>query len=465
MTKNSYDLAVIGAGPGGYVAAIRAAQLGLKTVCIEKESSLGGTCLNVGCIPSKALLQSTEHYDFLQKFSGVHGIDCEGLSFKLPVMMERKSQIVKGLVDGIAALFKKNGVTHIHGAASFTSQNTIEIKNSTGTESITADKFILATGSEPIALPFLPFDEKSIVSSTGALSLNDVPKKLVVVGAGVIGVELASVYKRLGADVTVVEMLDQICVAMDGAVSKSLLQVLKKQGITFLLGAKVVEAKLNASSASIFVEHENSKKELIADLILVAVGRRPYTKGLNLQTIGVDISAKGFVTVDAGFRTSMPNIYAIGDVIEGPMLAHRASEEGYALAEILAGHACHINYISIPNVIYTHPEAAAVGLTEEEARRYGLPLSIGICYFKGNPRARCSGDTEGFVKVIGDKSSGRLVGMHMIGSHVSEMIGEGVIALDKGATLQDIADASHAHPTLSEAIKEACLNALSRAVH
>lgn len=456
-----YDVCVIGSGPGGYVAAIRAAQLGLNTVCVEKGSALGGTCLNVGCIPSKALLQSSEYYDLMRHEMEQHGIQCKDVSLDFDKMMQRKEATVKGLTQGIAGAFKKNKVEHIQGAAKFITPNTVEVDG----KQIESKHFILATGSEPIPLPFLPFDEKVVVSSTGALSLKKIPKKMIVIGAGVIGVELASVYNRLGSEVVIIEMLDKICPAMDDAVSKMLLQILKKQGLNFHLGAKVKSGNATSEGVSLEVETDGQITTFEADVCLVAVGRRPYTKNLGLDTIGVEVNAKGFVQVDQRFQTSVPHVFAIGDLIEGPMLAHKASEEGIAVAEIIAGKTARLNYLTIPNVIYTHPEVAAVGFTESEAKGLGLELLIGICSFKANPRARCSGYTEGMVKVIGDKKSGRLLGMHIIGPHASELIAEGVVALEKKMTLQEIASTPHAHPTLSEAVMEASQQALGISIH
>lgn len=453
-----YDVAVIGAGPGGYVAAIRAAQLGLKVVCIEKERSLGGTCLNVGCIPSKTLLHTTEYYAWLRDHGQELGIICPESSLDFLAMMQRKEKVVQGLVEGIAGLFKRYGVKTLLGNAHFIDAHKLEVTHSDGVQQVEADSFILATGSEPIPLPFAKFDEKVILSSTGALSLTAIPKKMVVIGGGVIGVELASVYNRLGTEVVVIEMLNSICPAMDEAVSKALLQSLKKQGMSFHLGAKVSEIKQLPNHAGASVTFE-PKEQLHADVVLVCVGRRPYSQGLGLSEIGVGMQ-RGFVAVDANFRSNLSHIYAIGDLIDGPMLAHRASEEGRVVADIIAGKASAINYMAIPNVIYTHPEAAAVGLTEKEARDMGLNIVVGMSSFKGNPRARCNGDMEGFVKVIGAGPDQSLVGMHILGSQASELIAEGVIAIEKRATLKEIADAPHAHPTLSEAIKEACEQAL-----
>lgn len=456
MEKSSYQVVVIGSGPGGYVAAIRSAQLGLKTLCIEKMPTLGGTCLNVGCIPSKALLQSTEYYEFLDRAAKEHGIEAQGLSCNFGQMMQRKEGIVKGLVEGIAGLFKGNKVDRLQGEVCFKGPNIIEVARGKERQEVQADNIIIATGSEPIALPFLSFNEKNIVSSTGALSLPTIPKKMLVVGAGAIGLELASVYNRLGTHITVIEMLDRVTPGMDLAVSKQLLQILKKQGMEFFLGAKVTEGTASKQGVDLAIEYEKQKVKLQGDIVLVAVGRRPYSKGLNLEAAGIALSPKGFITVDSNFRTSTQNIFAIGDIIEGPMLAHRASHEGTAAAEIIAGMHPHVNYMAIPNVIYTHPEAASVGFTESEAREAGLEIKIGTSFFRGNARARCSGDTDGFVKVIAGSSSGTLLGMHIIGPHASEMIGEGVIAIEKRASVEDIANAPHAHPTLSEAIMEAC---------
>ncbi len=460
MEQLNFDVAVIGSGPGGYVAAIRAAQLGLKTVCIEKESSLGGTCLNVGCIPSKALLQSSEQYAWMVHHAKEHGINAQEIRIDFPQMMRRKATIVQGLTQGISELFKSNRVQHIVGQGCFVSSHELEIRQQQKSSSVTATYFILATGSEPVSLPFLPFDEELVLSSTGALSMSQIPKSLLVVGGGVIGVELASVYQRLGTQVTVVEMLERICVGMDEAVSKALLQILQRQGIQFLLGAKVTNATMDHANrkSGMTVQHLKEEKQLEADCILVAVGRRPYIQGLGLETIGVALD-RGFVRVDLDFRTTLPHIYAIGDLIEGPMLAHRASEEGYAVAEQIAGNALHINYMAIPNVIYTHPEAAAVGLTEEDALRTKIALAVGTASFRVNPRARCYGDTDGFIKLIGGGKEKRLIGMHILGPQASELIHTGMLAIQQGLSLADLAHAPFAHPTLSEAIQEAARKA------
>ncbi|MEI8365014.1 MAG: dihydrolipoyl dehydrogenase [Parachlamydiaceae bacterium] len=455
MKNYDFNVLVIGSGPGGYIAALRAAELGLSVACVEKMDALGGTCLNVGCIPSKALLHSSAVYERIKKMGAEEGVTVKDVAFDLTAMMKRKDGVVKGLNEGIAFQFKKLGVVSIRGNAAFVDAHTIEVQG----KRITADNFIVATGSEPIALPFLPFDEKYIVSSTGALSLGSVPKKMLVIGAGAIGVELASVYSRLGCAVSVVEMLDTITPAMDATLCKHLQQMLKKQGIEFYLQAKVKGGVVKNEAINLIVEYEAKESILTADVVLVAVGRRPYITGLGLEAIGITPSPKGFIPIDQNFRTFLPHIFALGDVVEGPMLAHRASHEGVAVANLIGGVASQINYVSIPNVIYTHPEAASVGFTETEARSAGFNISVGMSHFRANGRARCIGETEGFVKIIGDLATGRLLGMHILGAEASEMIAEGVIALDMKTSVADMGNACHPHPTLSEAISEACKDA------
>lgn len=463
--SNMYDVVVIGAGPGGYVAAIRATQLGLKTACIEKDT-VGGTCLNVGCIPSKALLKSTELYHTALQDGKELGLVFDGLTFDFTQIMKRKSEIVLGLVNGVTGALKKNKVDSIKGYARFINPNSVEVTNGNEKTIIEAKNFIIATGSESISLPFLPCDEKKVLTSTGALSLKEIPKKMIVIGAGVIGVELASVFKRLGTEVTIIEMLPEICFGLDETISKTFLQILKKQGLNFHLEAKVKSGKVSDSKVTLEVILKNNETlELDADVVLVAVGRKAFSHGLNLETIGIALTDKKMIFVNERFQTTIPHIYALGDVIEGPMLAHKASIEGVAVAEIIAGKKPEVNYLCIPNVIYTHPEVASVGLTEAEAKTLNLELLIGTCPFKANPRARCIGFTEGLVKIIGEKKTGRLLGLHIIGQEASELIGEGVIALEKKATLEDIASSPHAHPTLSEAILEASENALQKAIH
>lgn len=456
-----YDVVVIGAGPGGYVAAIRASQLGLKVACIEKEKTLGGTCLNVGCIPSKTLLQTSESFAWIQKEAKSQGIVTESPHLNFETMMARKDSVVKGLVEGVAYQFKKNKIDWISGTASFINPNKIKV----GEKEIEGNTFILASGSEPISLPFLPFDETKILSSTGALSLKSVPKKMLVIGAGSIGLEMASVYQRLGSQVTVVEMLDRVCPALDPLISRQLLVSLKKQGLEFFLPAKVLKG--GTDQEGVYLDIHDGKQEITlkADVVLVAVGRRPFTKGLQLENAQLSTNSKGMIAVDSQFRTQVPHIYAIGDLIDGPMLAHKASDEGIAVAELIAGHKTHIDYMTIPNVVYTEPEAAAVGLTETEAKEMKLEIFTGTAFYKGNARARCMGTQEGVAKVIGEKKSGLLLGLHLLAPHASEMIGEGVIAITKRMTVAELAKASHAHPSLSEAIKEAAEAALGYAIH
>lgn len=454
---DSYDVIVIGSGPGGYVAAIRATQLGLKTACVEKYPVLGGTCLNVGCIPSKCLLQSSELYTQIKHEGKTHGVEADP-KVNFPQMMKRKGEVVNGFNGGIQALFKKNKVTQITGLATFKDPHTITVDG----KEITGKNFILATGSKPTPLPFLPFDEEKVLSSTGALALKEVPKKMIVVGAGIIGVELGSVYSRLGAEVHFVEFLDSICPTLDPAISKALQQVLTKQGLTFQLSSKVASAEVSSSGVSISIEGGDT---LSADKVLVSIGRRPYTEGLGLETLQITPDQRGFVPIDANFRTSHSHIYAIGDIVNGPMLAHKASEEGVAVAELIAGKQPHIEYIAIPSVVYTHPEVGAVGLTEPEAKERGLSIKTAQFPFKANSRARCSGNDFGFVKLIACKKTDRLLGAHIISAHAGELIAEATLALETRACTQDLASTCQAHPTLSEALKEAALALTSKPIH
>lgn len=454
------DLAVIGAGPGGYVAAIRAAQLGLKTVCIEKRKELGGTCLNVGCIPSKALLHSSEFYATLRRHGKELGIETKGLTSNFSQMMKRKEGIVSGFVQGIDGLFKKHKIEKIEGCAKLKSPEEIEVNG----QIIEAKNILLATGSEPVELPFLPFDEKRILSSTGALSLSLVPKKLLIIGAGIIGVELGSVYQRLGSEVHLLEFLDTVCSALDHDLSKALEKSLSQQGMTFHLSHKVLEAKIG-QSVQLITENPQGQQTFEGDAVLVCIGRKPASTDLQLDAVGIETDAKGFIPVDAHFRTSRPTIYAIGDLIDGPMLAHKASEEGVAVAEILAGHRPKIDYLAIPSVAYTSPEAASVGLTEKQARERGLSIQISRFPFKANSRARCASEEEGFVKLLCMKEDNRLVGAHIFGAHASELIAEAALGIRLKATALEIASTPHAHPTLAEAIKEAALALGSGPIH
>lgn len=461
-----YELAIIGAGPGGYVAAIRAAQLGLKFICIDKRETLGGTCLNVGCIPSKSLLESTEIFSHMKEKGKMHGIDYTDLKIDFSQLMERKNKVVKEMVEGIEALFKKNKASYfLQGNVEFINEHCLKITKGVEEKQITADHVLIATGSEPISLPLLNFDECQVISSTGALQLKKVPICLIVIGGGAIGIELASVYNRLGTKVVILEKFDRLCPELDLTLSKHLLQILKKQGIEIYLSTEVITAVVQPNEVILtFLENEKLKN-ISADVVLVAIGRRPFTDKLKLEKGGITTDVKGFIPVDEKFRTIQPHIYAIGDVIKGNMVAHRASEEGVAVVESLRGIFSAVNYLALPNVVYTHPEVASVGLSEEEASQAGLELMIGISFLKSNPRAKCAGETDGFVKVIADKQTRRLLGMHILASHASEMIAEGMLAMQKKATIDDLTKAAQAHPTLSEAIKEAALDAYQQALH
>jgi dihydrolipoamide dehydrogenase len=461
-----FDVAVIGSGPGGYVASIRSAQLGLKTACIEMQKELGGTCLNVGCIPSKSLLQSTEILWKIKRHSKDHGIEAQNISVNFDHMMSRKQKVVASFNQGISGLFKKNKITRFQGKGNLTGPNSIDIIDGEKKQSISAKSIILATGSEPISLPFLPFDEKQIVSSTGALNLEKIPKTLIVVGAGVIGVELGSVYNRLGSKVTFIEFLDRICPVMDESISKAFQKVLSAQGMEFHLSSKVTGAKKSGEEIQLQVSlPDQTTQEFRADVVLVSIGRKPYTQGLGLQKVGIELDSKGFIPIDGLFRTKIPNIYAIGDIVDGPMLAHKASEEGVAVAEIIAGHQPFVHYITIPNVVYTEPEVASVGLTEAEAKKMGRSVVTGQFPFKANSRARCTGEEEGLVKVIADEKTDVILGIHIMGAHASELIAEGVVAIQNHMKALELANTCHAHPTLSEAIKEAALAVHKRPIH
>lgn len=462
---DSFDLAVIGAGPGGYVAAIRAAQLGLRTVCIDKRKELGGTCLNVGCIPSKSLLYSTEVLSRLKNEGDELGISCGQVTANFPQMMARKEKIVKGLTDGIAFLFNKHNISTLQGTAEFVDQHHLKVMSEGKEQIVEARHMLIATGSQTISLPALPIDERQILSSTGALSLKSVPKRLLVIGGGVIGVELASVYNRLGAKVIVIEMLDHLCPMLDQTLSSSLLQILKKQGIEFHLSSQVVTAVVQPDEVILTVNQQDKLVSQQGDAVLVAVGRRPYTESLQLNRAGIQTNQKGFIPVDPFFRTSQSHIFAIGDAIEGTMLAHRASEEGVAVAEFIKGGHPKVDYLAIPNVVYTYPEIATVGLNEQEVQQAGIQPLVGKSYFRGNARGRCTNETEGLVKIVGDKKTGRLLGVHIIGPHASELIAEGMLAMQMKALVKDLAEAPNAHPTLSESLKEAALDALGRAIN
>lgn len=462
-----YNVTVIGSGPGGYVAAIRCAQLGFKTAIIEKYETLGGTCLNVGCIPSKALLDSSEHFLNARDHFKEHGIDIPAPKVNIKQMIARKSDVVKQNVDGIAYLMKKNKIEVHTGVGSFVDKNTIKITSADGKEStITTEKVIIATGSKPTPLPFAPFDKKRIISSTEALELKEVPKHMIVIGGGVIGMELGSVYARLGAKVTVVEFLDSLIPTMDGAMGKELLKVTKKLGMQFYLGHKVISVENKGKEVVLKAEDKSGKAiELKGDYCLVSIGRRPYTDGLGLDKIGIELD-KGKIPVDDHLKTKLDNVYAIGDVVRGAMLAHKAEEEGVMVAEQMAGQKPHINYLLIPGVVYTWPEVASVGYTEEQLKEMGKAYKTGSFPYKALGRARASMDTDGLVKILADKQTDEILGVHIIGARAADMIAAGVTAMEFRASAEDVSRMSHAHPTYMEAVKEACLAATAnRPIH
>jgi dihydrolipoamide dehydrogenase len=462
MDQN-FDVIVIGSGPGGYVCAIRAAQLGLKTACVEKRETLGGTCLNIGCIPSKALLQSSENFHEIAHSAKDHGIDVGEIRLDLARMQARKGEVVTANTKGVEFLFRKNKVTWIKGAAKFNSATEIDVAGTT----YTAKNFVIATGSDSVPLKGVEVDEKRIVTSTGALELDAVPKRLVVIGAGVIGLELGSVWHRLGAEVTVIEFLDRVTPGLDLEVSNQFQKILQKQGFVFKLGHKVTAAKVGEAGVTLTVEPAKggAAETLEADIVLVAIGRYPYTAGLGLDAAGVETDERGRVKTDGHYATNIPHIYAIGDVIAGPMLAHKAEDEGVAIAERLAGQAGHVNYDAIPSVVYTWPEVAAVGKSEEELKNAGIAYNVGKFPFTANGRARAIGNTDGFVKILADKSTDRLLGAHIIGPDAGTLIAELATAIEFGASAEDVARICHAHPTLSEAVKEAALAVEGRALH
>ena len=466
--QKSFDVIVIGGGPGGYVCAIRSAQLGFKTACIESRGTLGGTCLNVGCIPSKSLLNLSENYHKAQKeFNGL-GIEANSIKLNLSKMMSNKNKSVLTLTKGVEYLFKKNKITYLKGNGSISSQNIVTVVDEFKKKSNYQTKnIVISTGSIPASLPGIKIDEKIIVSSTGALSFNKVPKELIIIGGGYIGLEMGSVWKRLGSNVTVVEFLDHIIPGMDSDISTEFLKILKKQGINFKLNSKVTAVSTVKDQAVVdFTNNESAKRERIqTDKVLIAVGRKPNIEGLNLTKIGIKKDTQGRIQVNKKFQTKFENIYAIGDVIPGPMLAHKAEDEGIAVAEIIAGQAGHVNYDVIPAVIYTSPEVAAVGKTEEQLKKEKIKYKVGKFPFLANSRARVNNETEGFVKIIADEKSDKVLGAHMIGPHVGTMIAEVALAMEFGASSEDIARTCHAHPTHTEAIKEAALAVDNRPIH
>lgn len=465
---DNFDVVVIGAGPGGYVAAIRGAQLGLKVACVEKDATLGGTCLNVGCIPSKALLHASEVYHQTAHGIGQFGVSADNVKVDVARMLAFKDKVVESNTSGIAFLFKKNKVTHLVGRGVVKGPGKVEVQGADGkTTTLSTKNIVIATGSAPASLPGIEIDEKRVVSSTGALALPAVPKNLIVIGAGYIGLELGSVWQRLGAKVTVVEFLDRITPGMDGEVSKHFERILKKQGMEILTSTKVTGVKSTKSGVTVSVEPVNGgdAQEIKGDVVLVSVGRKPYTDGLGLAEAGVKLDDRGRIEVNDHFETNVAGIYAIGDVIRGPMLAHKAEEEGVAVMELIAGQRPHVNYNVIPGVVYTMPEVASVGRTEEELKKDGIEYVVGKFPFTANGRAKANGDTEGFVKILADARTDKVLGVHIIGAMAGTMIAEAALAMEFGASSEDIAMTCHAHPTHPEAMKEAALAALKRPLH
>ena len=464
--SEKFQAVVIGGGPGGYVCAIRLSQLGIKTACVESKDALGGTCLNIGCIPSKNLLNFSEKFYSAKNFSNL-GIEVGKIKLNLDKVMKNKDKAVDALTKGIEFLFKKNKVTYYKGIASLKSSNQISVTSSKNKEIIIeTENVIISTGSEPVSLPGIKFDEKVIVSSTGALSLNTVPKKMVVIGGGYIGLEMGSVWSRLGSEVHVIEFLDHITPGMDKEISKEFMKILQKQGINFHLETKVESIKKNNKGVIILTSDKNKKKiNFNCDVALISVGRKPNTKNLNLSSVGVVLDEKKRIKTDKNFKTNIKNIYAIGDVIEGPMLAHKAEEEGIAVAELLAGQSGHVNYDVIPGVIYTSPEVASVGKTEEQLKELKVKYKVGKFPFLANSRAKAINEPEGFVKILADEKTDKVIGVHIIGPHAGEIIAEMAIAMEFGASSEDIARTCHAHPTFSEAVKEAALSVDKRAIH
>jgi len=462
MAEGTYDLVIVGGGPGGYIGAIRAGQLGLKVACVDRGARLGGTCLNIGCIPSKALLQSSEKFAEARHGLGNHGIKLGAVELDLPAMMARKDKVVDGLTKGIEFLFKKNKVERVQGTGRVTGKGEVTVDGKT---KIQTKNIVIATGSDVMPLNGVAVDEKQIVSSTGALSLAKVPETMVVVGGGYIGLEMGSVWSRLGAKVTVVEFLDRIVPGMDAEIGRLLQRVLAKQGLEFKLGTKVTSAKPGPGGVALTLEPAKggASEAMTADVVLVSIGRRPFTQGLGLDAVGVALDNRGFVQIDEHFRTNVPGIYAIGDVVRGPMLAHKAEEEGVAVAEIIAGKPGHVNYETVPGIVYTWPEVAAVGKTEEQLKEAGVAYKVGKFPFSANSRARCNDFTEGTVKILADAKTDRVLGGHIIGPEAGTLIHEIVMAMEFGGAAEDIALAFHGHPTLNEAVREAALNVAGRA--
>lgn len=465
-TESKFDLIVVGGGPGGYVAAIRASQLGLKTAVVEKRAALGGTCLNVGCIPSKALLASSEYYHFAAENFAKHGIIAEGLSVDLGIMMARKERVVSTLTKGLDFLFKKNKIARIAGFGTLVDEKTVEVSGDGGKKmSYFADHIILATGSVPVELPFLPFDGERVLSSDHAIALPKVPESLIVIGAGAIGLELGSVWNRLGAKVTVLEFLPRIAAGLDEEVGLTLQKSLQKQGLEFHLETKVLSAQTDANGVTLTAEKGGETLSFSAESVLVSVGRKPSVEGLGLEAAGVKLTEKGRVQVDERGRTSISSVYAIGDVVGGAMLAHKAEEEGVAVAERIAGKEGHVNYGTIPAIVYTSPEAAAVGETEEQLKEKGVEYRVGKFTFYANGRAMANDAQEGFVKILADAKTDRILGVHILSTAASELIAEAVVVMEFGGSAEDLARTVHGHPTMSEVMKEAALSVAGRPIH
>jgi dihydrolipoamide dehydrogenase len=468
MEIQSFDVIVIGSGPAGYVASIKAAQLGMKVACVDKQADPGGTCLNVGCIPSKVLLNSSQKFYEAKTGFNTHGIYCDGLRFDLSQMMSRKDKIVSNLTQGIQYLFRKNNVIFIQGTATFLSPTSLTITKEAGdSQTLTASKIVIATGSAPVVLPNVNIDEKVIVTSTRALSLERVPERMVIIGGGYIGLEIGSVWRRLGAQVTVVEYMDTIVPQMDREISAAFLRSLKALGIEFQLGTRVLGIHRQDEGATVIVQPAlgGAEEKLVADVVMLSMGRHPFSEGLGLDRVGIQVDERGVIQINQNFQTNISSIYAIGDVVRGPMLAHKGEEEGVAVAEILAGQKPHINYDAIPAIVYTHPEVATVGKTEEQLKATGVPYRVGKFPFTANSRARVNGETEGFVKILSHQQTDEVLGIHIIHADAGNMIAEAVIAMEYRASSEDIARICHAHPTVSEAMKEAAMATYSKAIH
>ncbi len=464
MSDPAFDLVVIGSGPGGYVASIRAAQLGMKVACVEKYPSVGGTCLNVGCIPSKALLDSSEHFALARHGFAAHGIKAT-VELDLPTMQQRKDTVVRDLTRGVESLFRKNKVERVLGVGRLGGEGRVVVSGDGGERTLATKRILIATGSKPAALPGIAFDGRRIVHSTDALTLSEVPKRLIVIGAGAIGLELGSVWRRLGAEVHVVEFLDRIVPGADTGTAKLLHRALEKQGMTFRFKASAKAARVDGDQVTVTIAEGDVTREETADVLLVAVGRRPYLDGLGAKEAGLALDEKGRVRVDAHWATNLPGVWAIGDVIAGPMLAHKAEEEGIAAVERMAGQPGHVEYACIPNVVYTWPELAGVGLTEEQAKEQGLAVNVGTFPFLANGRAKAMGERDGQVKILADAATDRIVGAHIVGPRASDLIAEVATAMELQATAEDVARSVHAHPTLPEAVKEAALAVAKRAIH